>query len=222
MKNRLKELRLEQNKSLEEIAIAAGVSRASINNYENGNQEPKQITWEKIASFLGVPVPYLMGLSDERRDPSEMTLKELILKANNTTHSYSDSDNAMRSKLLTADIETFAELIINALRNDFSKNEDIGRTTLDFLSTISYLIESDDADSIEALKKIMVYFTGTKRGIFRGKTFVSYGAQKQKKGGELLDINDSVKQYLGISHEIDRVLNDYFIKELNAHFPGAN
>lgn len=62
MKNRLKALRMEKDLTLDEIQNQTGIKRGTYNNYENGITEPKIDTWEKLANFWEVSVPYLQGL----------------------------------------------------------------------------------------------------------------------------------------------------------------
>ena len=38
-----------------------GIKRGTYSNYENGKTEPKLETWQKLASFFHVSVPYLQG-----------------------------------------------------------------------------------------------------------------------------------------------------------------
>lgn len=64
MKNRLKQLRKERHLTLDEIQKQTGINRGTFNNYEAGKTEPHLATWEKIASCLGVSVPYLLGYED--------------------------------------------------------------------------------------------------------------------------------------------------------------
>lgn len=59
--NRLKELRKEKGLTLDEIQSKTGINRGTYNNYESGKTEPKQKTWQALADFFGVSVPYLQG-----------------------------------------------------------------------------------------------------------------------------------------------------------------
>lgn len=59
--NRLKELRKEKSLTLDAIAQETGVKRGTYNNYENGKTNPKPETWERLANFFNVPIPYLQG-----------------------------------------------------------------------------------------------------------------------------------------------------------------
>lgn len=65
MKNRLKALRMEKDLTLDEIQNQTGIKRGTYSNYENGITEPKIDTWEKLANFFEVSVPYLQGLDQE-------------------------------------------------------------------------------------------------------------------------------------------------------------
>lgn len=62
MKNRLKEIRQEKNLSQTDIAKALGVTRQAISLYEKGNRELKLETWQKLADYFNVSVPYLQGM----------------------------------------------------------------------------------------------------------------------------------------------------------------
>lgn len=61
MKNRLKQLRKEKGLTLDDIQSQTGIKRGTYNNYENGTTKPKLETWQALANFFGVSVPYLQG-----------------------------------------------------------------------------------------------------------------------------------------------------------------
>jgi len=62
MQNRIKEIRQEKNLSQTDIAKALGVTRQAISLYEKGDRELKLETWQKLADYFNVSVPYLQGL----------------------------------------------------------------------------------------------------------------------------------------------------------------
>lgn len=64
--NRIYELRKEKHLTLQQVADEIGVGNNTISRWENGIREPKLIMWRKLAKYFGVPVSYLMGLSDDR------------------------------------------------------------------------------------------------------------------------------------------------------------
>ncbi|MCO6528624.1 MAG: transcriptional regulator [Lactobacillus sp.] len=59
--NRLKELRKSHSLSQAELAKETGISNQAVSFYENGKRQPKIETWQKLADFYGVSVPYLQG-----------------------------------------------------------------------------------------------------------------------------------------------------------------
>ena len=67
MKNRLKELRHEKNLTLKEVSSQLEqnnlkISPDALAKYERGDREPKLDTWQKLADYFNVSVPYLQGL----------------------------------------------------------------------------------------------------------------------------------------------------------------
>ena len=67
MQNRLKELRHEKNLTLKEVSSQLEqnnlkISPDALAKYERGDREPRLETWEKLANFWEVSVPYLQGL----------------------------------------------------------------------------------------------------------------------------------------------------------------
>lgn len=61
MKNRLKQLRKEKGLTLDDIQSQTGIKRGTYNNYENGTTKPKPETWQALANYFNVSVPYLQG-----------------------------------------------------------------------------------------------------------------------------------------------------------------
>jgi len=58
VKNRIRELRARHKMSQGELASAAGLSRSSISNIENGEQVPAGDAMIRIAKVLGESVEY--------------------------------------------------------------------------------------------------------------------------------------------------------------------
>lgn len=63
--NRLKELREQKHLTLQELADKTGLSNQAISFYERGKRKPKIESWQKLADFFGVSVPYLQGIDVE-------------------------------------------------------------------------------------------------------------------------------------------------------------
>ena len=61
MNNRIKELRQKNNLTLVELGKKVGLANNTLSQYETGKREPKLETWQKLASFFHVSVPYIQG-----------------------------------------------------------------------------------------------------------------------------------------------------------------
>jgi transcriptional regulator with XRE-family HTH domain len=61
MKNRIKELRNKKRLSQRELADKTGISQPLISRCEKGFENSKKTTWQVLADFFDVSVPYLQG-----------------------------------------------------------------------------------------------------------------------------------------------------------------
>ena len=94
MKNRIKEIRQEKKLSQKDLAKKLNISQQAISLYEKGDREPKLETWQKLADFFGVSVPYLQGVSDID-DPNFYKNLELylaLIAESNSLENYKDKD----------------------------------------------------------------------------------------------------------------------------------
>ena len=64
--NRLKELRKSQGLSQVELAKRTGISNQAISFYEREKRHPKIETWQKLADYFNVSVPYIRGEIDTK------------------------------------------------------------------------------------------------------------------------------------------------------------
>lgn len=76
--NRIKEVRKKKGLSLQQVAEAVGLGNNTISRYETGKREPKLETWNKLAVFFNVSIPYLQGIDEETHDLKFATKKEAI------------------------------------------------------------------------------------------------------------------------------------------------
>lgn len=79
--NKIKELRQKNKLNQIELANKVHASNQAISAYENGTREPKEPTWQALANFFNVSVPYLQGTDDKtviKKISSEDLLQELI------------------------------------------------------------------------------------------------------------------------------------------------
>lgn len=65
--NRLKSLRLENNKLQSDIGKILGVSDRAVGNYENGKRDMSPETIIKLANYFNVSTDYLLGKTDIRK-----------------------------------------------------------------------------------------------------------------------------------------------------------
>lgn len=59
--NRIKKLRNERNLTLVELGEQLNLPKGTLSRYEHGTREPKKTTWQALADFFNVSVPYLKG-----------------------------------------------------------------------------------------------------------------------------------------------------------------
>ncbi|TDX49138.1 helix-turn-helix domain-containing protein [Orenia marismortui] len=67
---RLKKLRIDNNKTLDEMAGDLNTTKATLSRYENGIRQPKMNFTEEIADYFDVSVDYLLGRTDQRQNPN--------------------------------------------------------------------------------------------------------------------------------------------------------
>ena len=65
MKNRIKELRLKHNLTLRRLGKELDMYDSRISQYETCKRQPNIETWQKLADYFNVSVPYLQGIDDE-------------------------------------------------------------------------------------------------------------------------------------------------------------
>ena len=63
--NKIKVYRARKNISQEELAVAIGVTRKTINTVETGKFIPSTVLALKIARYFGVPVEEIFVLNDD-------------------------------------------------------------------------------------------------------------------------------------------------------------
>lgn len=76
MQNRIRELRQAKGLSLRDMSEKINISADALAKYERGDREPKLETWQKLADFFGVSVPYLQGYVDEYIEINDLNDKE--------------------------------------------------------------------------------------------------------------------------------------------------
>lgn len=80
--NRIKILRLVNNKTQKDLAKYLNVSEQAIFYYEQGKRNPKPENWQKLADYFNVSVPYLRGATTyEVLDSAEKDIYNYVFKA---------------------------------------------------------------------------------------------------------------------------------------------
>jgi transcriptional regulator with XRE-family HTH domain len=74
---RLRELRLEKDKSQKDIATLLGLSDRSIGYYESGDRQPDNDTLSKLADYFSVSIDYLLGRTNDRRSQAQIVSDSL-------------------------------------------------------------------------------------------------------------------------------------------------
>lgn len=134
MQNRLKTLRQEQGLTLRELGSQVNMLSSRLSQYETGKREPKLETWQKLADFFQVPVPYLQGLTENKEEDSANTstqnrlLKYKIVTTMTTEIQDFFTDKLIFKKLagqqylLAYNAETGRKVLINCKTIEFIEN----------------------------------------------------------------------------------------------------
>lgn len=101
MENRIKELRQSKGLSQSELAQKVGISNQAISHYETGKRHAKIETWQKLADYFNVSVPYLQGFEmqtpnrlKELRIKRKLTLDDIETKTGIKRGTYSNYENS--------------------------------------------------------------------------------------------------------------------------------
>lgn len=94
--NRLKELRNQRGLTLNEVGEEVGLKNNTLSQYENNKREPKLETWQKLAEFFGVTVPYLQGLEPSWNE-KVTKIRELVISKLNTFYFDKDANKLMKT-----------------------------------------------------------------------------------------------------------------------------
>lgn len=80
--NRIKQLRLAKKLTLVELSKKVQIPNNTLSQYENEKRKPKIETWQKLANYFNVSVPYLQGAATyEVLDPLEKGIYNYVTVA---------------------------------------------------------------------------------------------------------------------------------------------
>jgi len=120
IQEKLKDLRVENGLSLEQLADATGISKSALSSYEvEENREISSYNLRILAKFYNVTTDYLLGLS-ETRQPSPLTTDSLRISDDAVKILQDGKYNPMLlSEILTSD--NFLRFMVDAQRMIFIK-----------------------------------------------------------------------------------------------------
>lgn len=107
--NRIKSLREEKDLSQLELSKVLNINNSTLSQYEAGNRVPSDEIKKQIASYFGVTLDYLMGVSNIRNPYQPKTIA-----------AHHDGDEFTEEELQS--IEQFKEFVKNRRKNKHNKN----------------------------------------------------------------------------------------------------
>lgn len=129
MKNRIRDLRDNKKMTLDDLSKATGIKRGTLNNYELGKTEPKLATWQKLADYFDVSVPYLQGIKSGINKLSNIRKQKHLTKSelSNKFNSYVKNNNLNLDAITSKEISSWE----NGKENPNFKTWDILSNILD-------------------------------------------------------------------------------------------
>lgn len=194
--NRLRELRKEKKLTLKEVSSQLEqnnlkISPDALAKYERGDREPKLETWQKLADFFGVSVPYLQGISDIKDLETVSTFEKFLESLEKTPDGKSTKVpvNEMLALMNGLKLKTFLKInssIISKQNGELSEND------LKKYNKIAFNLDKNDLSKIADVNFYMTNFY----------EIMLDEINKDKKAKIALDeIKKIISKYLGLDEE---------------------
>lgn len=194
--NRLRELRKEKKLTLKEVSSQLEqnnlkISPDALAKYERGDREPKLETWQKLADFFGVSVPYLQGISDIKDLDRVSTFEKFYESLETTPDGKSvkvpiDEALALSNGLQIKEFLTINDAILNGQNEHLSIND---------LENYKKITANFDAENLADIDEINFNITQ----LYLIMLNAIQGKKKDKKA--LSKINKIIEIYLGLDEE---------------------
>lgn len=187
--NRIKQLRKNKGLSIDQLSNElkmknTPISSASISKYEREERNPKIKSWEALADYFNVSVPYLQGLSENKNNISskDMTISTVV----STIHSI----------LIYLGRHTVTGFIPENIKNGLilSRSDDLKIQEILFL-LINNVVDLDSEDYLVQYDKSVKCFSEKVIAFFEEKGVSNNKANKK-------DVSNVISQYY-------LVVNDY-------------
>lgn len=221
--NRLRFLREEKGKTLNEVSLELDIPYQTYRNYEIGKRQPKDNdTWQKLADYYEVSVPYVMGLSDVR---SEGNMKAVLKQMNLLLHESSNFQptpemESMRYSYLAENIQNTLNIIIPYILLETDYSDAVGNSTFDFLRHLAIAIRDQDDKKIEFINDLTnnlfearglasTYFLDIPTTEVNGEKVKKYNKKASKE-----DIIELLDRYKNKTNELNETQFNYFKKLL--------
>ena len=153
--NRIKELRKNKGLSQSQLANKVGISNQVISFYENNKREPKIETWQALANFFDVSVPYLQGIDDK---PNTGYSKEYIYQQLDDAYKekWKDPTGQIMGSTFDRTVDTYLKL--NKIKKPSKISLDFWRDNFSFIFdnfNINRLLTTKDKYSDNDIKLIL-------------------------------------------------------------------
>ena len=133
------------------------MSSSRLSQYETGKREPKLETWQKLASFFGVSVPYLQGIDNE---PSSGYSKEYIYKC--LSDAYEENWKDPTGQIMGGDFKTTLDAYLKQakIKKPSKIDEEFWKEHFNFIfdnPNIKRLLTTKDRYSDNDIKLLLEY-----------------------------------------------------------------
>lgn len=110
--NNIRELRKEKNLTLKELSSELKkndillIASDTLGKYERGEREPKLETWQALAKYFNVPVPYLQGLGVSRSEAINDIVDKVIDENERDVYfsSFTGIEHNLQEKITRSDV----------------------------------------------------------------------------------------------------------------------